>query len=151
MGLAWICMKITARIVWRGTYRMMPLSIHLLSHWSIPLKMETSFKILFTICGFYTYESLNRNSGTGLRWRLPINNWSGIGLDANFEPPFKKPNHTVFGLFWFDRTPTLNYFRTLHFYENNLGKLWNKYVQNFKMSPENSALTISTVPLFRYN
>ncbi len=35
MGLASICWKITARIAWRKTYRMLTLSTRLFSHWSI--------------------------------------------------------------------------------------------------------------------
>jgi hypothetical protein len=37
MGLASICLKITARRAYNQTYRMIPLSTPLFSHWSIPL------------------------------------------------------------------------------------------------------------------
>jgi hypothetical protein len=37
IGLAPICLKISARIAQRETYRMIPLKTRLFSHWSIPL------------------------------------------------------------------------------------------------------------------
>ncbi len=37
-GPALISFIISARIAWRETYRMLPLSTHLYSHWSIPLR-----------------------------------------------------------------------------------------------------------------
>jgi hypothetical protein len=36
------CLKISARIASRETYRMIPNSIHLFSHWSIPLNKNYS-------------------------------------------------------------------------------------------------------------
>jgi hypothetical protein len=42
MGLASICLKITARRAYNQTYRMIPLSTPLFSHWSIPLKMPSA-------------------------------------------------------------------------------------------------------------
>ncbi len=39
MGPATICLKISARIAERETYRMIPLKTCLFSHWSIPLSL----------------------------------------------------------------------------------------------------------------
>jgi hypothetical protein len=49
MGPAPICLKISARIAERETYRMIPLKPRLFSHWSIPLKgSEEGYKSGFT-------------------------------------------------------------------------------------------------------
>ncbi len=42
MGPASICLKISARIAERETYRMIPLKTRLFSHWSMPLKYVKS-------------------------------------------------------------------------------------------------------------
>ncbi len=72
MGIAWILMKITARIVWRGTYWMMPLSTHLFSHWSIPLSRRNSLQSshLFVVCwaGTIDYTSNNMLYMYSLHW-----------------------------------------------------------------------------------
>jgi hypothetical protein len=43
MGPAPICLKTSARIASKDTYRMIILSTHLFSHWSIPLISLTGF------------------------------------------------------------------------------------------------------------
>ncbi len=50
MGPAQIWLKISASIAWRETYRMLPLSTHLFSHWSIPLILFWN-SCLRGICG----------------------------------------------------------------------------------------------------
>ncbi len=59
MGPAPICLKISARIAERETYRMIPLKTRLFSHWSIPLSLQLRKYLKTRLLGHFCHSTVH--------------------------------------------------------------------------------------------